>query len=197
MGSWCQAQEHVDKNAESVYSAPTLGFRAEGLEMKKSVFTGTWDSYHKGGLRKSTHNLPLFGLMQDLDRGYLEMNPPYQRGLVWSLEQKQRLINSIVVGVALPAIYIRDLSADKTPFMEILDGKQRLSALHDFINNRFSYDGKLFSSLSTAQQRFWGNEIVPAVRVSELSDADAVELYERLNWGGVPHPAREYREVRR
>lgn len=70
-------------------------------------------------------------------------NQQYQRGLAWTTEQKQLLIDSILRGYKLPLFYIHQDSAANT-FGEILtkrwiiDGQQRLSAMVDFKLGRFA-----------------------------------------------------------
>lgn len=70
----------------------------------------------------------------------LEVNRRYQRKLVWSLEQKQALIDSVMKSLPIPLIL---LAQSKTPNekMEIVDGLQRLEALIAFMENRFPYKG--------------------------------------------------------
>lgn len=152
------------------------------------LFAGTWESFRKGPLRKDTANNPLDQIVNQVVRGDFNMSPPYQRGLVWTLTQKRRLINSIVVGLSLPAIYLREMPDEASAqWVEVVDGKQRLATLAEYLSNRFSYDGKMFSELNPITQRFFRNTSIPVVRVSGLTDAETVELYERLNFGGVPH----------
>jgi uncharacterized protein with ParB-like and HNH nuclease domain len=67
------------------------------------------------------------------------MNPDYQRDLVWSLEDKVNLIDSIYNDIEIGrfAFIKTDYSKnnfdfDKDFYWEILDGKQRISAIIDF-----------------------------------------------------------------
>lgn len=73
----------------------------------------------------------------------------YQRPLVWSLEDKQNLIESIYHGIGCGTILIKindwdDLEklakSDETElyFNDVVDGKQRLNAIAEFVNNKFS-----------------------------------------------------------
>ena len=61
-----------------------------------------------------------------------------QRGLVWTLFQKQELIMSILKGVSIPnPSVIQYKGKDKEVVIKIIDGKQRLDALFGFVNNEF------------------------------------------------------------
>lgn len=71
---------------------------------------------------------------------YLDMNPPYQRGSVWTLDQRIALVKSWMMGVVVPTIVVnnratagwrkangRDVAEDARPMMYgVVDGKQRI-----------------------------------------------------------------------
>jgi hypothetical protein len=74
----------------------------------------------------------------------LYVNRRYQRKLVWTLEEKQKLIESILKKYPVPAILIAE--RDNAPgTYEIIDGLQRLQAIMSFIETAFStIDNKYF-----------------------------------------------------
>lgn len=61
----------------------------------------------------------------------LELNPSYQRGNVWSDKESCELIDSVLRGIPLPSIILNQRKGDET--LEIVDGKQRLTAILRFI----------------------------------------------------------------
>lgn len=69
----------------------------------------------------------------------LIVNRRYQRKLVWSLEEKKALIESILKGYPIPLILLAEKEKEK---YEIIDGMQRLNALFAFIENEFSVNIK-------------------------------------------------------
>jgi hypothetical protein len=74
----------------------------------------------------------------------LYVNRRYQRKLVWTLEEKQRLIESILKGYPIPAILIAERKGEVGTY-EIIDGLQRLHAIVSFIETSFkTLDGKYF-----------------------------------------------------
>lgn len=74
----------------------------------------------------------------------LYVNRRYQRKLVWTLEEKQRLIESILKGYPIPAILIAERKGE-TGGYEIIDGLQRLHAIVSFIETSYpTLDGKCF-----------------------------------------------------
>jgi hypothetical protein len=72
----------------------------------------------------------------------LAANPEYQRGVVWSLTQKKKLIDSVLRGYPLPVIYLHHIKKGVGQYarddFEIIDGQQRLNAIGDFRDGAFS-----------------------------------------------------------
>lgn len=66
-------------------------------------------------------------------RHRLELSPSYQRGDVWPTKDSQLLIESIVRGIPLPSIIILKPSGGTDTPYEVVDGKQRLTAILRFI----------------------------------------------------------------
>lgn len=68
--------------------------------------------------------------------GMLPVNPEYQRGAVWNDAQKKKLIDSVLRGYPLPLIYlhhkIQEVAGLRNEGLEIIDGQQRISVLHEF-----------------------------------------------------------------
>lgn len=69
------------------------------------------------------------------------VNRKYQRKLVWTVTEKEFLIDSILNGLPIPLILLAQISDKK---FEIIDGLQRLNAMVSFIENGFSISGKFF-----------------------------------------------------
>ncbi|WP_254564329.1 DUF262 domain-containing protein [Oscillatoria sp. HE19RPO] len=77
--------------------------------------------------------------------GNLLVNRKYQRKLIWSVEEKGKLIGSILNGYPIPLILLAERpKVHGSGKYEIIDGMQRLNALCGFIENLFSFDKKFF-----------------------------------------------------
>ena len=75
-------------------------------------------------------------------KGQLLVNRRYQRKLVWTVEEKQKLIDSILLNYPLPLIF---LAETKRSQYEVIDGLQRLNAVFSFIETGYSReDGRYF-----------------------------------------------------
>lgn len=83
--------------------------------------------------------------IQEIYRQYSDkkflVNRKYQRKLVWTVDEKEYLIDSIISDFPIPLILLAKTQDDK---FEVIDGLQRLNAIISFIENRFSVDGKFF-----------------------------------------------------
>ncbi|MCD6068922.1 MAG: hypothetical protein K0S33_3748 [Bacteroidetes bacterium] len=87
-----------------------------------------------------TTPMPDFTVKQILalkKEGMLSANPEYQRGAVWSENQKKKLIDSVLRGYPLPLIYLhykkKEVSGMLRESFEIIDGQQRINALYEFM----------------------------------------------------------------
>jgi hypothetical protein len=85
----------------------------------------------------------------------LLVNRKYQRKLVWSVKEKQKLIESILKQYPIPLILFAETSNAQTPgAFEIIDGMQRLDAIFSFIENAFAIHDEYFdvAEFATAKQ---------------------------------------------
>lgn len=67
----------------------------------------------------------------------VDTNPDFQRPAVWSLAQKQLLVDSILREYDVPKMYWRKLSSNPDKF-DVVDGQQRLRAIWSFVDGDFS-----------------------------------------------------------
>jgi hypothetical protein len=68
-------------------------------------------------------------------KGILNVNPPWQRGDVWSRKQKRAVIESILLKIPLPAIILHTIR--ETGKIEVIDGQQRLRSIMQFVDNEW------------------------------------------------------------
>ena len=97
----------------------------------------------------------IIDLYADYKEGKIVLDPKYQRDEVWKTEQKNFLIETILTGGEIPIIYtafsIKTKGKGKKAVMneEIIDGKQRLSTIIAFIENRFFLISSVFVRLKS------------------------------------------------
>ncbi len=79
--------------------------------------------------------------------GSFLVNRKYQRKLIWTVEEKERLIGSILKGYPIPLILLAERpQIYGSGKYEIIDGMQRLNAISSFIENSFSFEDKYFNT---------------------------------------------------
>ena len=104
----------------------------------------------------------------------LFVNRKYQRKLVWTLEEKQKLVELIIKKYPIPAILIAE-KGDKSGSYEIIDGLQRLHAIVSFIETSFpTLDGKFFDLKHFTTAKAYSN----AGKFEDQSQSDHINAKE-------------------
>ena len=88
----------------------------------------------------------------------LVVNRRYQRKLVWSVEEKEAFIDSIVKEYPVPMILLAENEEDGNRVLEIIDGMQRLNAIVSFIENEISLEGLFFDLETMAETKMQKDE---------------------------------------
>lgn len=118
----------------------------------------------------------------------IDFNPDYQRGYVWEQEDKELLIDSIFKNIDIGKfVFIRLSDAEwmeRNLRYEILDGKQRLSTLIEFYENKLAYRGKHFNELSWKDKNVFLDHIVSAAEVKETDRKNVLKYFLMLNRTG-------------
>ena len=121
-----------------------------------------------------------------------------QRGFVWSLEQKRELIWSVLIGRHIPHVALIntiDRENENKDLWLVIDGKQRLSTLFHFVEDKFTLDidGKeyLFSELphdyKEAIRHFYFRYYVVNVDWDKrITDEQKINWFKFINYAGTP-----------
>lgn len=126
----------------------------------------------------------------------LDSGVKLQRDFVWSLEQKQSFIMSMIKGIEIPNIYVYDYSdIDDNQTIKIIDGKQRISTLIDYYNGKFPVvvDGVeyYFDNLHKWLRSRVANRPIKTVIFygyydDKISDNDLIDIFTYVNFTGTP-----------
>lgn len=169
-------------------------------------------------LPKNFSETKIFSKKDDLDLTYFQssissfdsivyffginLNPDYQRGLVWELSDKIKLIDSIFNNVDIGKfVFVRrdfDVRKNETPHLfEVLDGKQRLSTIMEFIEGRFRWNGFLFSELHPKDQSHLKNYKISRAEIDMPKDKNVLyEFFLKLNTTGKPMKKSHFDKVK-
>lgn len=74
------------------------------------------------------------------------LKPELQRKYVWSKKEASRFVDSVLLGLPVPSIF---LAKEKNEKMLIIDGYQRIMTMNDYILGKFSHDNTLFKLVNS------------------------------------------------
>lgn len=158
------------------------------------------EKYATGEIRIVTEQAryPLASIPSMVDSPDYIMNPDFQRRHRWSIEQKSRLMESFIMNVPIPPIFLYEVEYST---YEVMDGLQRLSAISDFYNNKFSLqgleywielEGKTYNELPSLvkkgiDRRYLSSIILLKETAKNPEDAKQLKqiVFERINSGGT------------
>lgn len=145
----------------------------------------------------------------------INLNPAFQRGQVWNISLRRKLIENILKGRPIPAIFLYKDAKGARYFYNILDGKQRLESLLLFIGSdnpelqikeltRYFFppeerkdvgfdidlDGEKirFKNIAEARLRDFREYVIPTIEITLDDDttlADIIDLFVDINQSGV------------
>lgn len=135
--------------------------------------------------------------------GQLKLSPEFQRRSVWKTGAKSYLIDTIVKGMPIPIIFLRDKrSADQfEPIREVVDGQQRLRTVLSFVCPQYLKDfneardafvvmtvhnphiaGLKFEQLDEeTQQKILDYEFDAHILPSKIDDREIIQIFRRMN----------------
>jgi hypothetical protein len=158
---------------------------------------------------RSTIDFPLNTLRVSLaDDDYINMAPSYQRRARWTASKRSQLIESLLMNIPVPPIFLFENEYNR---YEVMDGRQRLEAIRDYLNDGFplrsleywkELQGRRFSKLpETLQRGLLRRTLTAFVLLAEtrgtLDNSFDVRmaLFKRLNTGGINLNAQELRNA--
>ena len=148
----------------------------------------------------------------------LDIHPEFQRYFRWTDDQKSRLIESILLGIPIPSIFV---SQREDGVWDVIDGLQRLSTIFELAGILKDEDGNTLPSLTLGKTKYlpsmagkkWDGDD-PAISIGntnrllirrskvdvkiilrESSESSKYELFQRLNTGGSQLSDQEVRNV--
>lgn len=143
--------------------------------------------------------------------------PFYQRRFVWKIEQASKLIESFLMGLPVPQVFLYVNDEDQ---LEIIDGQQRIMSVKYFfegyfgeednrgrrqtfklkgLSERSEYNGLTFDELGEREKRRLRNSTLRAINIKQITPNDnynsVFHIFERLNTGGTALKPQEIRNA--
>lgn len=137
--------------------------------------------------------------------GELDLDPPFQRRSVWSLDYQRFFVDTVLRGLPSPPIFLEIEIEPGTPTKyNVLDGKQRLSAVFEFMNNEFhlaayqaeeGFEDAYWEDLPRALQNQFVNYVFSVENITDTSEAELRDAFKRLNRNVARLTAQELRHA--
>jgi hypothetical protein len=193
-------EEEVDENEEQTEdSAPSEKPKEEDISTK----------YANTQLRIVRTNLDYsIDYLKTSLGSSIDLEPQYQRRSRWDIKKRSLLIESLLLNIPIPPIFLFEIEYGQ---YEVVDGRQRLETLKDYLDNLFplrnlsfwkELNGKRFKELPSVIQRGLLRRTISAtVLLAETTKPEDSEidvrmvLFNRLNTGGVQLNPQELRNA--
>lgn len=134
----------------------------------------------------------LIRIYDDISSREILLQPDFQRGEVWSSAKKKLLIDTILRKWHIPPVHV--VVMDDGSY-EVLDGQQRLTAIRDFVDNRFSINGFIqpiddsitelhnsrYRDLDPLTKREFDRYTLKINEINNYNPGEPSELFHRLN----------------
>ena len=155
-------------------------------------------------IRITTKSFSLREVVEQIGDKEIDLSPEFQREFVWKSRQKTRLVESVLLGIPLPAFYF---DQNEDGLYQVVDGVQRLTTIDQFMNNKHALKGGeieylknldelTFENLNPAlQRRFKAAQIVVHVIEPQTPSEVKFDIFNRVNTLGSPLSAQEIRHA--
>lgn len=141
----------------------------------------------------------LSNIKEMFDDGEIITDPDYQRDFVYTQKQSSKLIESMLIGIPIPTVYLCQ-EADET--WSVIDGQQRITSFVYFLKNEFplkgltelkELNGLYFKDMEKPLQRRLKQSSLSAICILKESQNLKYEIFARLNQGAVSLKPQELR----
>ena len=142
---------------------------------------------------------PISTIRDMCNDGDIILQPEYQRDYVMDDKKASKLIESILLQIPIPTIYLCEESDNS---LSVIDGQQRITSITRFLYNDFKLsgleelqdlNGKYFKELEKDNQRLIKQTTIHSIVISKKSQELKYEIFARLNQGSTKLKPQELR----
>jgi hypothetical protein len=174
-------------------------------EFNNLEYTGNDDKPLFETVRVTKKDFSIYELFRKYKKQQLILEVDFQRNAVWGYKQKCELIESILMGLPLPIFYLKQ---QNNSTYVVVDGKQRLSTLFEFLSNGFPLkslkiltflNGRKFKDLSGEfgiyQSQLEDYQVYSHIILPPTPDKILFDIFDRVNRGGTKLNKQEIRNA--
>lgn len=192
-----------------------LDFEKEILNNQKGVTVEVSDAainekYEKGEARIITEQgaVKLSLVKQVFNAENYQLRPKYQRRITWDSKKRSKLIESFIMNIPVPPIFVYETDFNR---YQVMDGLQRITAIMDFYNDYYELEeltqwselnGKKYSQLPQKVKEGIDRRQLSVITLLKESSKTLIQeeemkkmVFERLNTGGVTLEDQEIRNA--
>lgn len=177
----------------------TVPEQIEGLQFGLGADEVT--SYPLDDVMVRKDNRTVGEVVKRIEAGRYSMNPDFQRDFVWKHDKQSKLIESCVMRIPLPVLYVAEGYDGR---ITVVDGLQRLSTFQAFLSNKLRLsglgknhplEGKRFDDLPIAiQERIEDTQLTLYILDKDAPEAARLDIFDRVN-SGIPLSRQQMRNA--
>ena len=155
-------------------------------------------------------------LYSQYTQGIFLVNRRYQRKLVWAVEEKAKLIDSVIRRLPIPLILLAESFYEGVAKLEVIDGLQRLNAIFSFMTNEYPVNDEYFDLETLADTKYLkdqrklvqkgpildraicrdiANYLLPVSTYRSATESSVDEVFRRINSSGRYLSLQEIRQA--
>ena len=144
-------------------------------------------------------DFPLSTIREMYDDGDIVTDPDYQRDFVYTQKQSSKLIESMLIGIPIPTVY---LCQENDETWSVIDGQQRITSFVFYLENKFplvgltelkELNGLYFKDMDKTLQKKLKSSSLNAICILKESQELKYEIFARLNQGAISLKPQELR----